>query len=51
MTKTMAGYHIENGIYKVYYYIGRTRYYYAGYPSLEEMVKAHPELEGREEGD
>jgi len=51
MAKIMAGYEIENGIYKVYYYIGRTKYYYAGYSSLEEMVKAHPELEGKEEGD
>ncbi len=51
MTKIMAGYDIENGIYKVYYYIGRTKYYYSGYPSREEMEKAHPELIGREEGD
>lgn len=51
MTKIMAGYDIENGIYKVYYYIGRTKYYYSGYPSLEEMVKAHPELAGKAEGD
>lgn len=47
----MAGYHIEDGVYKVYYYIGRTIYYYAGYTSREEMEKAHPELIGKEEGD
>ncbi len=51
MTQTMAGYEVENGIYKVYYYIGRTKYYYSGYPSREEMEKAHPELIGKEEGD
>jgi len=51
MAKTMAGYHIEDGIFKVYYYIGRTLYYYAGYASREEMEKAHPELIGKEEGD
>jgi len=51
MAKIMAGYEIENGIYKVYYFIGRTKYYYAGYSSREEMEKAHPELVGREEGD
>ena len=51
MTELMAGYEIENGIYKVYYYIGRTKYYYSGYPSREEMEKAHPELIGKKEGE
>jgi len=51
MAQIMAGYHIEDGIFKVYYYIGRTLYYYAGYASREEMEKAHPELIGKEEGD
>jgi hypothetical protein len=51
MAPTMAGYHIEDGIYKVYHYIGRTLYYYAGYASREEMEEAHPELIGKEEGD
>ena len=51
MSQIMAGYHIENCVYKVYYYIGRTTYYYAGYDSREEMEEAHPEPIGRDEGD